>query len=301
MSTSAAPQGRRWRKAITLGTAAATLALSVCAGAAFGQTGGIDAGGGGTEPPPTGDDTTAPSHFKLDEAKAAPHKTYFDGRRAPKVSYTFEGDAPTDVVVEVIDRATKTVIDSWTAAAAQPGVANAAYWDGRTATGAVAKGGEYKFRIGAAGAKAEATADSRFQFHGYKFPIRYRRHTYGDGYGAGRNHMGQDVFAPCGSKLVAARGGKVQWNRSQSAAGNYLVIDGKGTEKDFFYAHLKKRSPLQEGDRVKTGQPIGLVGQSGNASGCHLHMEIWSAPGWYEGGEALPSVTRSLKKWDKWS
>jgi murein DD-endopeptidase MepM/ murein hydrolase activator NlpD len=67
------------------------------------------------------------------------------------------------------------------------------------------------------------------------------------------------------------------------------------------YAHLQKRSPLTEGARVRTGQPIGRVGDTGNASGCHLHFEIWSAPGWYEGGDAMPSVGRNLKLWDTWS
>jgi murein DD-endopeptidase MepM/ murein hydrolase activator NlpD len=217
------------------------------------------------------------------------------------VTFNFKGDEATDVLVEVVDRETKAVVDSWTVAGAEPNADTSTYWDGRSASGAVAKGGDYKFRFSASGVKAAATLDSRFSFHGYKFPIRRARHDYGDGFGAGRGHMGQDVFAECGSKLVAARGGKVQWNKTHGAAGNYIVIDGKGTGKDFVYMHLKKRSPLRKGARVKTGEPIGLVGQTGNASGCHLHMEVWSAPGWFEGGDALPSVTRMLKKWDSWS
>jgi murein DD-endopeptidase MepM/ murein hydrolase activator NlpD len=300
MPRQAAPSGRTRRQLIPVATAAATLAACVCAGAAFGQSGGVGTGGGGTEPPPTGDDGT-PANFKLAKARARPRKTYFDGRRKPRVTFSFMGDAATDVVVEVVARTTKSVVDSWTVPGAQPNLDTSTYWDGRSSTGAVAKGGDYKFRFSASGVKPEATLDSRFAFHGYKFPVRRARHTYGDGFGAGRGHMGQDVFAKCGSKLVAARGGRVQWNKSHSAAGYYVVIDGKGTGKDFMYAHLKQRSPLKKGARVKTGQPIGQVGQTGNASGCHLHMEVWSAPGWFEGGEALPSVTRMLKKWDGWS
>ena len=65
--------------------------------------------------------------------------------------------------------------------------------------------------------------------------------------------------------------------------------------------HLRKPSKLHKGDRVHTGERIGQVGQSGNASGCHLHMEEWSAPGWYQGGHFVRGITRHLKKWDRWS
>lgn len=299
MPTPAAPVWRRARQPITIATSAVALTLSVFAGVAFGQSGGVDAPDGGTPPPPSGGDGSG-ANVKLGEAQAAPRRSYFDGLRAPRVTYKFEGDAPADVLVEVVSRSTKAVVDSWVVADAPPETANTAYWDGRTASGGIAKGDDYKFRVGGSGGKTEGSAKTRFAFHGYKFPIA-RRHQYGDGVGAGRGHQGQDVFARCGTKLVAARGGTVQWNKSQSSAGNYLVIDARGTDKDYFYAHLKRRSPLEKGARVRTGQAIGKVGQTGNASGCHLHFEIWSAPGWYEGGDALGSVTRSLKKWDKWS
>ena len=46
--------------------------------------------------------------------------------------------------------------------------------------------------------------------------------------------MGQDIGARCGSKVVAARGGKVQWRGYQaSGPGYYLVIDGKAANHDF--------------------------------------------------------------------
>jgi murein DD-endopeptidase MepM/ murein hydrolase activator NlpD len=239
--------------------------------------------------------------FKLSSAQAAPRKTYYDGRRSPTVNYIFQGRAPTDIRVEVIDRTTKSVVASFVDPAAEPNTENAATWDGTTLKGTPAPNGQYRFRIGnAAGGTAETTADARFGFYQYRFPIT-ARHTFGDGYGSGRHHQGQDVFAKCGTALYAARGGRVQWNKVHESAGNYLVIDLKGTAVDHMYAHLQSRSPLRAGARVRTGQLIGRVGDTGNAEGCHLHMEIWSAPGWYEGGDALPSVGKSLKLWDTWS
>ena len=241
------------------------------------------------------------SDFKLTSASAKPRKTYYDGAKPPQVAYLFQGQVSTDVRIDVVDRATKEAVRTWVVEDAVPNAENVAEWDGRTSEGAVAPNGKYKFRIGnAAGTAVETTADSRFGYYKYRFPIR-AEHGYGDGYGAGRGHQGQDVFANCGTTLRAVRGGRVQWNKSHSAAGNYLVIDGKRTKKDFMYAHMLAPSPLQEGDRVRTGQRIGQVGDSGNASGCHLHFEAWSGPGWYEGGHALSSVRRMLKTWDAWS
>lgn len=241
------------------------------------------------------------SGFKLTSAAATPRKTYFDGVRAPQVSYLFEGIESTAVRIDVVDRETKEVVRTWVVDGALASAENVAEWDGRTSEGKLAANGKYKFRIGsAAGETVQTTADSRFGFYQYRFPLA-AKHGYGDGFGAGRGHQGQDVFARCGATLRAARGGRVQWNRTHSAAGNYLVIDGKRTKKDFMYAHLLSPSPLPEGERVRTGERIGQVGHTGNASGCHLHFEVWSGPGWYEGGQPLPSVQQLLKAWDVWS
>lgn len=239
--------------------------------------------------------------FKLTTAQATPRKTYFDGVKKPRVTYLFQGAAPTDVRVEVVDRKQGEVVARFVDEAAEPGTTNRARWNGRTDAGKLARNGKYRFRIGSvAGGEAQTTEDSRFGFYRFHFPIA-AKHGYGDGFGAGRGHQGQDVFARCGAAIRAVRGGRVKFNKSHSAAGNYIVIDGKRTGLDFMYAHLRERSPLKPGDRVKTGQKIGRVGDTGNASGCHLHFEVWSAPGWYDGGRPLPKVTKLLKTWDRWS
>ncbi len=103
-----------------------------------------------------------------------------------------------------------------------------------------------------------------------------------------------------GTPLVAARGGTVQFAGFHALAGNYLVIDGKGTREDYAYMHLRRRALVKKRQRVRTGQAIGEVGETGDAVGCHLHFEIWTPPGWYEGGRPYDPLP-SLRAWDGWS
>lgn len=161
---------------------------------------------------------------------------------------------------------------------------------------ALAGGGGIGSGDGGGGGGTSSSGDG----HKYVFPLP-ARHTYGDGFGAGRNHQGQDVFSKCGKKLVAVRDGKIQTVARHSAAGHYVVLDVKGRGVDYAYMHLKNKAIPREGQRVKKGEKIGEVGDTGNASGCHLHFEKWSAPGYYEGGSPKANVTRALKKWDKYS
>lgn len=133
---------------------------------------------------------------------------------------------------------------------------------------------------------------------GSAFPIP-ASHTYGDGFGAGRGHQGQDVFSQCGKRLVSAKAGRVQRRDYDGSGGHYVVIDTKGSKIDYVYMHLKRKAIVRKGERVRAGQKIGNVGETGNAVGCHLHFEKWSGPGYYEGGSAQSSVTRTLKRWDR--
>jgi hypothetical protein len=79
-----------------------------------------------------------------------------------------------------------------------------------------------------------------------------------------------------------------------------LVINGAGTDVDYAYMHLRRPSPLQKGQAVGTGEPIGEVGDTGDADGCHLHFEMWSGPGWYTGGAPLDPLPY-LQAWDAYS
>jgi len=140
------------------------------------------------------------------------------------------------------------------------------------------------------GGEGKASSDGTFPIIG--------AHTYGDGIGAGRGHQGQDLLAKCGKPVVAAVGGRVQVVDYQaSGAGNHVVITGKETKLDYVYMHLASEAQVSEGERVETGQTLGRVGTTGSSSTCHLHCEMWSAPGWYQGGDVL-NPEPQLRRWD---
>ncbi len=128
------------------------------------------------------------------------------------------------------------------------------------------------------------------------FPVR-GPHQYWDGFGAGRGHDGVDLGSACGTTLVSALDGRVQYRGYHGAAGNYTVIDTKGSNTDLVYMHLLKPALVRPGQSVAAGQRIGSVGETGNASGCHLHFEYWVGD-WYGGGQAVDPM-RYLKNWDR--
>ena len=117
------------------------------------------------------------------------------------------------------------------------------------------------------------------------FPVR-GPHSYWDGFGAGRGHEGVDVGAACGTRLVSAEKGVVQMRQYQSAAGNYVVIDTANSPDDLAYMHLIRPGIVTPGQRVSAGQTIGYVGETGRATGCHLHFEYWSGD-YYGGGHPV--------------
>lgn len=116
--------------------------------------------------------------------------------------------------------------------------------------------------------------------------------AFGDRGGA---HEGVDLLSACGTPVVAASSGTVKANADQSAAGNYLVLTDTPSGEDQAYMHLQSASPLRPGTRVEAGSPIGAVGDTGNATACLLHFELWGAPGWQDGKPRDPSG--DLESW----
>lgn len=130
-----------------------------------------------------------------------------------------------------------------------------------------------------------------------RFPVsgRYDFGTMTNRFGGGRGHGGQDILAACGLEVVAAQAGKVSWARYQDAAGNYVVVDAPdGTSQ--VYMHMRDPALVKRGDRVVAGQQLGVVGSTGRSTACHLHFELWTAPGWYRGGRGIDPLP-ALQRW----
>jgi murein DD-endopeptidase MepM/ murein hydrolase activator NlpD len=270
------------------------------AGAAAASNGGSGAGGGSAS------SGSRSSGLRLKSESARPGKVFFNGTRKATYHYSIAGRRARNLKIQAVRRGNGRVVRTWRRDRVEPGTKQTIRWSGANRQGGEARKGIYRFRVrkrngGAVDRSRTKRGDRSFRLLPYKFPVR-GRHEYWDGFGAGRNHMGQDIGARCAAKVVAARGGKVKWRGYQaSGAGYYLVIDGKATGHDYVYMHLRRRHRPKDGSRVRTGQGIGRVGRSGNASDCHLHFELWSRPGWYDGGRAMRSVSGHLKKWDRWS
>jgi murein DD-endopeptidase MepM/ murein hydrolase activator NlpD len=297
--------------------AAIVALLTIGGGTAAAMVGGAPTPSGSPPPPssPAGAPAPAPSAGALSLVTAAttPRKSFYFGYRFPRLSYTIGSSQPqNDLRIDVLDTA-GAVVETFYRNDVAADTASSIRWDGTTNEGRPARNGRYSFRISpqtgeapvARAATSSTALNLSFSFYGYAFPIlgAHEFSLNGGRFGAGRSghtHQGQDVMAACGLPLVAARGGTVQYSEYEANAGNYVVIDGKGTPYDFMYAHLAEPSPLQAGDTVRTGQPIGIVGDTGDATACHLHFEMWGAPGWYEGGSPFDPLPY-LEEWDAYS
>jgi murein DD-endopeptidase MepM/ murein hydrolase activator NlpD len=88
-----------------------------------------------------------------------------------------------------------------------------------------------------------------------------------------RFHAGIDYSAPRGTPVAAAGAGIVTYSGELAGGFGRVVTIAHGADVRTMYAHLSAIR-VRVGRRVEAGDPIGLVGKSGNASGSHLHFEV---------------------------
>lgn len=105
--------------------------------------------------------------------------------------------------------------------------------------------------------------------------------TWGAGRSGGRSHEGVDIFAPRGTPVLSSTRGIVSSIRETGLGGRQAWVLGPGLERHY-YAHLDDWAEgLEEGAVVQAGQPLGEVGDTGNARGTppHLHYGIYGRDG----------------------
>jgi murein DD-endopeptidase MepM/ murein hydrolase activator NlpD len=101
-------------------------------------------------------------------------------------------------------------------------------------------------------------------------------------------HQGLDFRVPTGTSVAAVNSGRVILARPMFFEGDCVVIDhGQGLLS--LYLHLSQFS-VKEGDEVSKGQPIGLSGGTGRATGPHLHLAVR-----WQGVYVNPQVLLGLK------
>jgi murein DD-endopeptidase MepM/ murein hydrolase activator NlpD len=251
---------------------------------------------------PAADAKPTGAAFELRNSRVAPGMVFFDGERPASVRFSFSASRRLDLVIRIVRVDDGNAVRRIVRRGLAPGKLHRVRWDGRRGDRGVPADGTYEFRIGPAGHRGAAAG--RFEFHDHVFPVA-GSHTYGDRFGeprsGGRVHEGQDLPSPCGTPLVAARGGKVAaTGYSDALYGYYVLIDGLATDRDYFYSHLEAPTPLSEGERVETGEEIGRVGKTGNARNefCQLHFELWPH-GYHNGSPADP--LELLQTWDAFS
>lgn len=89
-------------------------------------------------------------------------------------------------------------------------------------------------------------------------------------------HTGVDMALPSGTKVGAARAGRVLESYYNSAYGNRIVITHgyvNGVHLTTTYNHLSQRW-VAAGERIQRGQTLGLSGSTGWSTGPHLHFEV---------------------------
>jgi hypothetical protein len=137
--------------------------------------------------------------------------------------------------------------------------------------------------------------------------------TYTDDFGdprAGGVHQGIDIVATKRSLALAAEAGKVEFWTHSASAGCMLYLHGaSGT--DYYYIHLNNdltpkndnrgkcaagtayAKGLKDGAKVAAGQPVGYVGDSGDANGIHAHLHFELHPGRKAATDPYPWLQRA--------
>lgn len=145
--------------------------------------------------------------------------------------------------------------------------------------GGLSDDGMLCFRPGIEHAPAGCSLRTKVTKEQYQFPLETTAWRISEEYGWRKDplngkeafHKGVDLACASGTIVLAGADGIVAAARHSQSYGNYLRLShAKGEET--LYAHMQYLY-VRTGEVVKAGEPIGTVGQTGRATGAHLHLE----------------------------
>lgn len=133
------------------------------------------------------------------------------------------------------------------------------------------------------------------------FPVQ-GPHGYGDLFSAprqGYRHQGVDITAAEGTPVVSPTAGTIRYVDYQASAAGEYIVERLADGRDVFYAHCVRHSTtVAPGQAVAAGTVLCQVGRTGDATGPHLHFELWPA-GWRDvKGTAPADPLAQLKAWE---
>ncbi|SEP54642.1 Signal transducer regulating beta-lactamase production, contains metallopeptidase domain [Lachnospiraceae bacterium NE2001] len=98
------------------------------------------------------------------------------------------------------------------------------------------------------------------------------------------NHQGTDIAAADGTDVVSVFDGTVEEVGFDDTEGEYIIITNEDGWK-VKYSHLQEKVVVAKGDKVNSGDVVGAVGNTGQSTGPHLHLELYN-----ETGEQEPPI-----------
>lgn len=234
--------------------------------------------------------------FELRKASVGPAHAYFAGRPLT-IRFRAADDRERFVRVAIVNKRTGKSVHDWRLPTFGTLTEYPLRWRGKTAR-RIAPNGRYVVRAGPDGRPLRRIGGFKWRRHAYPVAGPHSSRGYIGEFGAprngGRTHEGFDILSPCGTPIVAARGGKVLKSRfDPRLMGNFVILRGRRDRFRYLYSHLREPSPTRKGDRVRTNQIVGHVGQTGNAAStpCHLHFEL------RDDGPVDPEP--HLRRWDR--
>jgi murein DD-endopeptidase MepM/ murein hydrolase activator NlpD len=102
-------------------------------------------------------------------------------------------------------------------------------------------------------------------------------------------HYAIDIAADTGTAVKAAAAGTVIFAGWKNNGGGYQVWISHGSNLYTTYNHMS-RVLVGQGQHVSRSQQVGRVGMTGNATGPHLHFEVWRGPIWNGGVRVNPLI-----------